>query len=379
MAKTKGKARNRRKIRFAVVGLGHIAQEAVLPAFAHASAEAELVALVSGDKTKLKSLGRKYGVQALYGYEEFDSCLASGEIDALYISLPNSLHAAYAIRALEEGVHVLCEKPMALTEEDCRLMLQAAETSGAKLMIAYRLHFDEANLKAIELAHKRIGELRIFNSTFTFQVKDPDNVRLKASEGTSPLWDIGIYCINAARAIFADEPEEVFALSANGGGECFAEVDEMTAVTLKFPQERLANFVCSFGAADCSTYEAIGTKGSIRLDEAYSYAEERELALAVGEKEETFRFGKTDQFAAEIVYFADCVRHGRDPEPSGVEGWADARVIRACEESLRTGHPVLLEEPPLEILAKVRPSLRQRIRRPPVKKPPELVHVASPD
>src|SRR6266850_617497 len=149
----KSKKRNSvrgKKIRYAVVGLGYIAQNAVLPAFAHAR-NSELTALVSDNPTKLKKLSKKYSVPRTYSYEEYSECLESGEVDAVYIALPNHMHRAYTEAAAQAGVHVLCEKPMAVTEEDCQAMIAVAEKKKIKLMIAYRLHFEEANLKAIEL------------------------------------------------------------------------------------------------------------------------------------------------------------------------------------------------------------------------------------
>lgn len=111
-------SKNSGKIRYAVVGLGHIAQVAVLPAFAHARSNSELTALVSGDPKKLKNLGRRYRVDRLFSYDEYRDCLRSGSIDAVYIALPNHLHAKYTIAAANAGIHVLCEKPMAVTEKD---------------------------------------------------------------------------------------------------------------------------------------------------------------------------------------------------------------------------------------------------------------------
>src|SRR4030088_3419024 len=119
------KAKAGGKIRYAVVGLGHLAQVAVLPAFKSAR-NSELVALVSGDAAKQKKLGRKYGVDRVYSYEEYDECL-SRDVDAVYLVLPNHLHREYAVRAANAGVHVLCEKPMAVTQEDCQAMIDAAE------------------------------------------------------------------------------------------------------------------------------------------------------------------------------------------------------------------------------------------------------------
>src|SRR5690242_10115369 len=117
-------AENDRKIGYAVVGLGHIAQEAVLPAFQHATENSRLVALVSSDSEKLEALAKQYAVPQTYSYEEFDACLANEEVDAVYIALPNTMHAEYTERAAKAGVHVLCEKPMAISEADCHRMIR---------------------------------------------------------------------------------------------------------------------------------------------------------------------------------------------------------------------------------------------------------------
>src|SRR6266487_2924656 len=139
----RGRRRNgsRDRIRYAVAGLGHIAQNAVLPAFANAARNSELAALVSHDKAKLKKLGRQYDVEGQYSYDRFEQCLDQEQIDAVYIALPNDMHEEYTIRAARAGVHVLCEKPMAVTVDECQAMVDACREHRVKLMIAYRLHF----------------------------------------------------------------------------------------------------------------------------------------------------------------------------------------------------------------------------------------------
>ena len=146
--------------------MGWIAQEDVLPAFAHAE-NSELVAFVSSDPTKIEALSKQYGVQHNYSYEQYDDCLNSGAIDAVYIALPNHLHCEYTVKAARAGIHVLCEKPMAVTEAECEEMIRAAGENNVKLMIAYRLHFDKANLEAVKIVQSgQIGDIRMFNSMF---------------------------------------------------------------------------------------------------------------------------------------------------------------------------------------------------------------------
>jgi len=362
----------KKKVRYAVIGLGHIAQVATIPAFAHARHNSELAALVTGDPTKARQISRKYCVESVYSYEEYEKCLEKGGIDAVYIALPNNMHRDYSVAASNAGIHVLCEKPMALDEKECEQMIAAAAKNGTKLMIAYRLHFDRANLQAVETVNSgKLGNPRIFNSTFTMQVRT-DNIRLKRDHGGGPLWDIGIYCINAARYLFRAEPEQVFAFDATSNDKRFKEIEESVSAILKFSGARLAAFSCSFGASDVSSYEVVGTKGSLRADPAYEYAEGLKLTITIDGKANEHAFAKSDQFGSELVYFSDCILNNREPEPSGKEGLADVRIIRALYESLSKSKPlsIRIAEPTK------RPSAKQELRRPPVRKP-ELIHAES--
>jgi predicted dehydrogenase len=363
-----------RKVRYAVVGLGWFAQAAALPAFAHAE-NAELTALVSDDPIKLAEMIQKYpGVQRTFSYEEYDDLLSSGIIDAVYIALPNHLHCDYTIRAASAGIHILCEKPMAVTEHECEAMIQAAQQHNVKLMIAYRLHLEEANLQAVEtIKSGQIGEPRIFNSLFTQQTV-AGNIRVEKELGGGTLDDVGIYCINAARYLFQAEPIEVFAASANNGEERFREVDEMTSAILRFPGDRLATFTVSFGAAAVSNYQVIGTQGDLQVNPAYgTQGETKHILTIAGEKQER-SFQPHDQIAAEFVYFSDCILQNQEPEPSGQEGLIDVRIIQALYRSLETGAFVPLDLPQHQ----QRPTAEQTIERPPVNEQPDLVHATDP-
>jgi predicted dehydrogenase len=362
-----------KKLRYAVIGLGHIAQAAALPAFKHASRNSVLAALVSGEEKKLKQLGRRYRVSRLCGYEDVDELFASGEIDAVYIALPNDKHKEYTIRAARAGLHVLCEKPLAVTARDCEEMLRATRVAKVKLMTAYRLHFERANLEAAKHARSgKLGELRFFTSDFSMQVS-PDNIRLKRARGGGPLYDIGIYCINAARYCLAEDPVEVWATATRSGDRRFREVDETVTGVMRFKDERVASFTCSFGAADRSTYTVTGTRGSLTMDPAYEYAQGLAYRLRVGEREQKKSFAKSDQFAPELLYFSDCVLNDRDPEPSGAEGLIDVRIIEGMLRSIASGRWVSLNL----WQRKRRPTLRQENRRPAVKREPKLVEAKS--
>jgi glucose-fructose oxidoreductase len=241
-----------------------------------------------------------------------------------------------------------------------------------KLMVAYRLHFEEINLKAVDLVRRgAIGDPKFFNSSFAMNVR-PHDIRTKKALGGGTLYDIGVYCINAARYLFRDEPKEVMAISVNSGAAKLDEVDESTGALLRFEGERLATFVTSFNSADVASYRIVGTKGQLHVDPAYEYAEGLAYVLTVNGKTTRKRIGKRDQFAPELLYFSDCILRNRKPEPSGQEGLQDVRIVQALYESAETGRAVGL--PPFE--RSKRPSGRQRIVRPGVQKP-ELVRVQS--
>lgn len=367
------RTRRRRAVRYAVVGLGYISQAALLPAFKNARGNSVLTALVSGDTRKLKALGRRYGVQNLYSYDAYDELLESGEIDAVYIGLPNHMHRDFTIRAADAGIHVLCEKPLAVTPEDCTEMINACSRNGVKLMTAYRLHFERANLEIAQLARSgKLGDLRYFSSNFSQQIA-PGNVRLDAEKGGGPVQDMGIYCINAARSLFGAEPIEVLAAAVSPRDSRFREVPETVTGVMKFPRDRIATFTCSFGTADRSQFELVGTKGSVTAEPAYELAEGLGYTLRIGKRTREKHYQKSDQFAPELLYFSDCVLKNREPEPNGDEGAADVRIIQALMQSLESGRWVQLEIPQRHR----RPTLAQEIRRPGIQ-PPRMVNAAPP-
>ena len=355
---------NRKTVRFAVVGLGHFAQTAILPAFANAADKAELAALVTGDPEKAKKLGRKYKVPT-YDYEQYDELLASGKINAVYIAVPNSEHRKYTEAAARAGVHVLCEKPLAYSVDDAQAMVDACQDAKVHLMTAYRLHFEEGNLDAIKAIQSgKIGEARLFTSIHTMQV-DPGNIRTDLSLGGGPLEDIGIYCLNAARYVFQGEPNEVTAFAIRGKDRRFKEIPEAVSATLRFSRDRLATFLCGFGESKVSEYRVIGTEGVLKMDPAFTWQGDIEQTISRKEKAKTKTFKHRDQIAAELVYFSDCILKNKKPEPSGREGFLDVRIIDALRTSYTEHRTVKIEPLP----KKRRPRSSQSIKRKPAKKP----------
>src|SRR2546421_5364277 len=322
MARKGGGEKGSRRVGSGMIARGHIAQAGVLRAFAHGKS-AKRGALVSGDAEKRAKLARRYRCDA-YDVRDLDEVLDRPDVDAVYIAEPNDKHVDFAVRCAKEGVHVLCEKPLAVSEEECRRMIDACKEAGVKLMTAYRLHFEESNLEAVRLVQqRRIGEPRFFTSAFAYQVR-PGNIRTSADRGGGAIWDPGPYCINAARYLFRADPVEGFATRMDRReDERFKDVHEGMAGQLKLPGERTAQFTVSRGAYEQDQYRLVGTKGHIELVDGYEYSGPRELRLSVGGKEKVRKFKAADQFAPELIAFSKAILEGTDVEPDGEEGLRD--------------------------------------------------------
>ncbi|HYZ34182.1 MAG TPA: Gfo/Idh/MocA family oxidoreductase [Crenalkalicoccus sp.] len=359
------------KVRYGVVGAGWISQAALMPAAAH-TGNSELTALVTGDPAKARALGERYGIRHLFKYDELQRLIDSDIVDALYVATPNWLHRQHSVPALEAGLAVLLEKPMATTVEDCEAIIAASRRSGAALMIAYRLHFEPATLEAIRLVQSReLGDPRIFSSAFSQHVA-PTNHRAQHGYWAGPVTDMGPYPINAVRNLFAAEPVEAHAVGIRTPGLGF-NFEDTVSVVLRFPEERIAQFTVSYAAESVDQYRVIGTRGDLEVAPGFTFGHGLRHRLTLGGRTQEREFPETDQFGGELKYFSDCLLQGREPEPDGEEGLADVRVLAALEQVLLTGRPQRIEAPP----RRRRPSPDQAITLPPVE-PPELVHAAEP-
>jgi glucose-fructose oxidoreductase len=200
------------------------------------------------------------------------------------------------------------------------------------------------------------------------------DIRTKRAYGGGTLYDIGVYCINAARNLFRAEPTQVFATSINSGLATLAEIDETTAATLRCDDNQVATFVTSFNGSDVAAYRIVGTKGHLHADPAYEYAEGLAYTATIDGRTTKRSFGKCDQFALapELLYFSDCILNDTQPEPSGDEGLQDVRIVPALYRSARIGRPVGVR--PFQ--KSRRPTSRQWMTRPGVKKP-ALIKVQS--
>ncbi|WMS41999.1 Gfo/Idh/MocA family oxidoreductase [Acuticoccus sp. MNP-M23] len=333
------------KVRYAVVGSGWISQIAFMPSVAQTD-NSEMTAIVTGNPERAQELADFHGIPKIYSYEQYDEMLASGVCDAVYIALPNSMHADYAIRAANAGIHALVEKPLALTVAECEAMIAAAQKAGTLLMTAYRLHNEPATVAILDaIRDGQIGTPRVFSSVFTMQA-DLGNHRLEAKHWGGPLQDIGVYCLNAMRHVFSAEPVEVIAMDGATEDPRFSEVPEVISATFRFPGAAIATFTASFGAHDLDEYRIVGTEGVIEVSTGYAFKTMPKFRVIRGDDVTEHEFDPVDHFGAQTAYFSDCIQSGTRPESDGEEGLADVRALRAVEESARTGRPVTIETAP---------------------------------
>jgi predicted dehydrogenase len=316
---------------YAVVGIGRISSNQFMPGLKSAT-QCHLAGLVSGHREKAEKVAAKYGVPAenIYSYENFDSIRDNKKIVAVYIALPNGMHAEYTIRAAKAGKHVLCEKPMATSVEDCRAMIKACSDAGVKLMIAYRCQYEPSNLRAIQLIRDgKLGKVQTIESTYGFNIS-PGEWRLNRKlAGGGPLMDVGIYSLNACRQLTGEEPSDLAAFSSviDHDGR-FSEVEENLSWTMKFPSGVVASCVTTYGARMNGYYAVQGSLGDLELDTAFNY-EGQHLKAMIGKTvlDEPNPLRDPSQFTRQADYFADCIRQGNIPKSSGEEGLRDMELI----------------------------------------------------
>lgn len=334
-----------KKLGWALVGLGNLSINQIMPAFAKCQ-QSRLVGLVSGRPEKAKQLAQVYGVDPknIYNYDNYDSLANNPEVDVIYVVLPNSMHPEYTIRALKAGKHVLCEKPMANTPQECEQMIAAAKAANRKLMIGYRVRYEPFNQTMIKMAQDttEMGPTRVILADAGFNIGDPTQWRLrKAMAGGGSLMDIGIYALNAARYLSGEEPVEVNAMMHSTPNDPrFAEVEENINFQLRFPSGILANCTSSYGV-NLGRFRVFKPRGSFELDPASSYTGLRMRVFRGGTIEER-TLPQRDHFALEMDHFSASVMNNTEPLTPGEEGLKDLKVMMAIYEAARSGKTVKL-------------------------------------
>lgn len=330
------KQNNQKKLGIALVGLGGYSEGQLAPALKETQ-HCYLAGIVTGTPGKADKWKKKYDIpdRNIFSYENFDSIKDNSDIDIVYVVLPNSLHAEYTIRAAKAGKHVITEKPMAVTVEDCDRMITACKEAGKMLSVGYRLHFEPHNQEMMRLGKGQpFGPIRKIRADN--RMNGTEGWRLsKELAGGGPLMDVGIYCVQGVRYTTGLEPVAVRARFGDvKDSKTFNEVEESISWEMEFPNDIVAECSCSY-ADELNVLRADTDKGYFELSPAYNYN---------GIKGKTsggeMRFPEVNQQAKQMDDFALAVRHNRATPVPGEMGKQDVRILLAIYEAARTGRRI---------------------------------------
>ncbi len=305
---------------------------------------------MSGHRPKAEAIAAQYGVspKAIYDYESFGALKDNKDVDIVYIVLPNALHAEFTQRAAEAGKHVLCEKPMTTSVADAERMIEACHFASVKLMVAYRMQYNDAHRSLIKMVRDgELGDLRMIEAVNSQHDAAPRQWRqIKALSGGGSLPDVGVYCFNAFRYITGEEPIEVTAsLTQPKDDPRFREVEDLATFTLRFPSGVLAVGSSGYSAHESRRLRAMASNGWIGMDPAFSYSN---LVMHIGKhsgqssSNEQRIFEPKNQFAIEMDHFAEAIRKNQEPHTPGEEGLQDQKILAALYEAAQSGHAVKL-------------------------------------
>ena len=324
-----------RKVRYAPVGLGLISVDHFMPG-TRQSQYGEITGLVSGTPDKVQKLAAEYKVPDgnCYTYQTFDKIKDNPNIDAVYIGLPNNMHAEYTVRAAQAGKHVLCEKPMAMNVKECEQMIAACKKANVKLMIAYRCHLQSSHMEARKLIQSgAMGKVEAIEGAAGFNIAHGVWRTKRQFAGGGPLMDIGIYALNAARFVLGEDPTDISAYSSvvDKGDDRFQDIEENVAWSMKFPSGAVASMTTTYGANQEGFLRVHCSGGVVEID-GFGY---NGISLNVqkrgrGVNEDTKQADNGQgvyQFVIESDYFSKAVLNNTPIEPSGEEGLKDMQAI----------------------------------------------------
>jgi len=337
------------RVGFAVVGLGRLALQNILPAFGQCK-HARLTGLVSGDPEKMRVIAAQYGVpkEACYSYEEMARLRSNAAVQVVYVVLPNALHRDAVVRAAQADKHVLCEKPMATSPDEAREMIEACRAADRKLMIAYRCQYEVNNRELAKRARSgELGDIQVIDAINTQNQGDPTQWRqIKKLAGGGSLPDVGLYCLNTTRALLGEEPIEVIAnIHSPEHDPRFKEVEATVSFVLRFPSGILANCASSYSLHEQRNFRVLGSKASAEIANAFGYEGQKlYISRRDGQAEARIELnlGVKNQFSLEMDHMALCVRNNVEPRTPGEEGLQDQVVMAAIYQSAQTGKPVSL-------------------------------------
>jgi predicted dehydrogenase len=325
------------KLGIALVGLGTYSN--ILASALSETERCYLAGIVTGTPSKIPTWKERYNIpdKNIYSYESFDSIKDNPDIDIVYVVLPNSMHAEYVIRAAQAGKHVICEKPMALTVEECDKMIAACKKAGKTLSIGYRLHFEPYNLEMQRLGGQKVyGAIKNIKAGFAFNIGDPTQWRLKkALAGGGPLQDLGIYCIQGLCYTTGMNP---VAITAKEGPktdlEKFKEVEQSLTWQMEMPGGLICEGKTSY--ADGMNYlEADAEKGKFGLRPAFGYSGQKGFT-----PEGEMIFPRVNQQAKQLDGISSAIKNKQLTIVPGEMGRRDVKIIQAIYEAMRTGKRV---------------------------------------
>jgi xylose dehydrogenase (NAD/NADP) len=320
-------------VRWGILSTAHINRLVIPPA--HASPKIDLVAIASRTHERAEAYAAEWGIPRAYG--SYEALLGDPEIEAVYISLPNTLHCEWSIRAVEAGKHVLCEKPMDSNAKKVAEAFDAADRAGMLLMEAFMWRHNPQTKRLCGLLDEGvIGELRLVRTCFSYGLYDADNIRLRTDMEGGALMDVGCYCVSGSR-LLAGEPELVYGQRWTGP----SGTDWMFTASLRFPGDVLGQFDCGTALPDRDELEAIGSDGSLFLDDPW-HCLRPVIELRRDGAVERIELDPADSYGLELENLSDAIRGEGEPLLGRDDAVAQARVIGALHRSAASGQSVSL-------------------------------------
>ncbi len=299
------------------------------------SKRSALMAVASRTQESADKYAREWKIPHAYG--SYEAMLADPEIDVIYNSLPNHLHAEWTIKTVEAGKHVLCEKPLALNVDEVDAMQSAARKHGRVVAEAFMYRHHPQTLKVQELAQNgSLGTLKLIRSTFSFVLSHEGDVRLDPAMGGGSIWDVGCYPISYARSVVGENPLEVFGWQVAGP----TGIDETFVGQMRFDHDVHAQFDCSFAIPLHWFMEIVGSEGTLNIPSPFKPETDEKIYLTRGDKTETIKIKGQELYIGEVEDMADAILLGREPRISFDDSRANVAVISALLESARSGKSV---------------------------------------
>jgi len=322
-------------LNWGLLSTAHINRALITPL--RASKRNHLLAVASRTQESVDRYAREWKIPRAHG--SYEALLADPEIDVIYNSLPNHLHAEWTIKAVEAGKHVLCEKPLALNVDEVEAMQEAARKHGRVVAEAFMYRHHPQTLKVQDIVRNgSLGNLKLIRGSFSYVLSREGDVRLDPVMGGGSIWDVGCYPISYARMVAGDTPLEVFGWQVTGP----TGIDETFVGQIRFNHEVHAQFDCSFAIPSHTFMEIIGSEGTLNIPNPYKPGVDEKIFLTRGDKTETIKIKGQELYIGEVEDMADAILLGHSPRISLDDSRANVAVIYALLESARSGKSILL-------------------------------------